>query len=97
MGRERFEQIHRYFTIRDGSIYPRRAGEEFTWKLKPVALKIRLAFSQNWIPGSHLAIDESIIPFRGNSDHIVKMKNKPILEGYKVWVLGDYGYVWSFL
>jgi hypothetical protein len=38
-----------------------------------------------------------MIPFRGNSDHTVKIKNKPISEGYKVWVLGDHGYVWSFL
>jgi hypothetical protein len=25
------------------------------------------------------------------------MKNKPILKGYKVWVLGDHGYMWYFL
>jgi hypothetical protein len=25
------------------------------------------------------------------------MKNKPIKEGFKVWVLGDEGYVWYFL
>jgi Transposase IS4 len=30
IGRERFEQIHRYFIIRDTSIYPRKAGENFT-------------------------------------------------------------------
>jgi hypothetical protein len=58
---------------------------------------IRLSFQQNWLPGSYLAIGESMIPFRGNSDHTVKMKNKPISEGYKVWVLGDHGYVWYFL
>jgi hypothetical protein len=93
----RFDQIHRYFTLRDSSIYPRRKDESFTWHLEPVATKIRLSFQQNWLPGSHLAIDESMIPYRGNSDHTVKMKNKPISEGYKVWVLGDQGYVWYFL
>ena len=46
---------------------------------------------------SHLAIDESMMPYRGNSSHTVKMKNKPISEGYKVWVRGDQGYVWYFL
>jgi hypothetical protein len=25
------------------------------------------------------------------------MKNKPISEGYKIWVLADYGYVWDWL
>ena len=97
MGRQRFEQIYRYFTIRDSSLYPRRKDEDFTWHLEPVATKIRLSFQQNWLPGSHLAIDESMIPYRGNSSHTVKMKNKPISEGYKVWVLGDHGYVWYFL
>jgi hypothetical protein len=97
MGRERFEQIHRYFTIRDGSIYPPRDDEDFTWHLEPVATMIRLSYQQNWSPGSHLAIDESMIPYRGKSDHTVKMKNKPISKGYKVWVLADHGYIWYFL
>ena len=38
-----------------------------------------------------------MIPYRGNSVHTMKMKNKPISEGYKVWVLGNQGYVWYFL
>jgi hypothetical protein len=38
-----------------------------------------------------------MIPYRGNSSHTAKMKNKLISEGYKVWVLGDHGYVWYFL
>jgi hypothetical protein len=54
---------------------------------------IRLAFQQNWEPGSYLAIDESMISFRGNFSHTVKIKNKPIKEGFKVWVLGDKDYV----
>jgi hypothetical protein len=38
-----------------------------------------------------------MIPFRGRSLHKVKMKNKPISEGYKVWELADNGYVWDWL
>ena len=97
LSRTRFEQIHRYFTIRDGSVYPPFPNENFTWHLEPVATKIRLSYQQNWSPGSHLTIDESMIPYRGRSEHTVKMKNKPISEGYKVWVLADHGYIWSFL
>ena len=97
IGRERFEQIHRYFTIRDGSLYPAISSEDFTWHLEPVATMIRLSYQQNWSPGSHLTIDESMIPFRGRSEHTVKMKNKPISEGYKVWVLANQGFIWSFL
>jgi Transposase IS4 len=38
-----------------------------------------------------------MIPYRGRSLHKVKMKNKPISEGYKVWVLADNGYAWDWL
>jgi hypothetical protein len=38
-----------------------------------------------------------MIPFRGNSSHTIKIKNKPIKECFKVWVLGDEGYVWHWL
>jgi hypothetical protein len=58
---------------------------------------IRLAFQQNWELRPHLAIDESMISFGGNSSHTVKIRNKPIKEGFKVWVLGDKGYVWYWL
>ena len=97
ISRERFEQIHRYFTIRDSSVYPAISKENFTWHLEPVATIIRLSCQQNWSPGSHFTIDESMILYRGRSEHTVKMKNKPISEGYKVWVLADHGFIWSFL
>jgi hypothetical protein len=93
INRHRFDQLHRYFIIRDGSVNPPNDNEDFWWHLEPMASIIRLAFQRNWEPGSHLAIDESMIPFRGNSSHTIKMKNKPIKEGFKAWVLGDEGYV----
>ena len=37
------------------------------------------------------------IAYRGRSSHKVKLPNKPIKEGYKVWVLGDNGYVYDWL
>jgi len=38
-----------------------------------------------------------MIPFSGRSKHTLKMKNKPIKEGFKVWALCDRGYLWDFL
>jgi Transposase IS4 len=38
-----------------------------------------------------------MIPYRGRSIHKVKLKNKPIQEGYKVWVLADHDYAWDWL
>jgi hypothetical protein len=38
-----------------------------------------------------------MIPYRGRTKHKVKLLNKLIKEGYKVWVLGDGGYVYDWL
>jgi hypothetical protein len=38
-----------------------------------------------------------MIVYRGRSKYTTKFKNKPISEGYKVWVLAEYGYIWSWL
>jgi len=94
---KRFQQIHRYLTLRDGSIHPQENGECFAWSVEPIASIIRRNCSANWTPSSHLAIDEAMIPYQGRSKHTVKLKNKPISEGYKVWVLEDSGYVYNWL
>ena len=46
---------------------------------------------------SHLVIDEVMIAYRGQSSHKVKLPNKFIKKGYKVWILGDVGYVYDWL
>jgi hypothetical protein len=38
-----------------------------------------------------------MLPFSGRSEDTVKIKNKPIKEGFKVWVLADQGYVYNWL
>ena len=38
-----------------------------------------------------------MIAYQGRSSHTIKIKNKPISEGYKVWVLAEAGYVWTWL
>jgi Transposase IS4 len=38
-----------------------------------------------------------MIAYRGRTSHKVKLPNKPIKEGYKVWVLGDSGYIYDWL
>jgi Transposase IS4 len=93
----RFDQIHRYFTLRDKSVHPKKEKETFAWQVEPIASIIKHNCKALWSPSSHLAIDESMIAYRGRSSHKVKLPNKPIKEGYKVWVLGDAGYVYDWL
>ncbi len=94
---KRFQQIHRYFTLRDKSVHPRQEGETFAWPVEPIAATVKQNCSTLWFPSSHLAIDEAMIPYCGRTKHKVKLPNKPIPEGYKVWALGDSGYIYDWL
>ena len=38
-----------------------------------------------------------MITFTGRIDHTIKIKNKPIAQGFKVWYLAEKGYIWSCL
>lgn len=84
-GLRRWEQIHRYFTLRDDAINPRKEGECFAYRVEPIATQIKRNIQASMVPASHLSIDESMISFRGRSIHKVKLPNKPIQEGFKVW------------
>jgi hypothetical protein len=35
--------------------------------------------------------------YRGRPIHKIELRNKPISEGYKAWVLADNGYAWNWL
>jgi Transposase IS4 len=97
MSLRRYHQTHRYFTLRDGTVNPRKEKETFAWKLEPVASIIKQNCKALWSPSSHLAVDEAMIAYKGRTVDKVKLPNKPIKEGYKVWVLGDAGYVYDGL
>jgi hypothetical protein len=93
----RFKQLHRYLLLRDEQLSPRKEEECFTYKVEPVASFIRNNCQRNWSPGTHIAVDEAMIAFRGRSNHKVKLKNKPIDEGYKVWIVAQKGYIITWL
>jgi Transposase IS4 len=93
----RYQQIHRYFTLWDKATNLKQEEETFTWQVEPVASIIKSNCKALWSSCSHLAVDEAMIAYRGRTRHKVKLLNKPIKEGYKVWVLGDAGYVYDWL
>jgi hypothetical protein len=43
-----------------------------------------------------VAIDEAMIAFRGRTLHKVKIKNKPIDEGFKTWMAAQSGYTMTW-
>jgi hypothetical protein len=69
----------------------------FWHKLEPFASHIRDTSKRVYTPSSHVTIDEAMLAFRGRTVHTTKLKNKPIKEGYKNWVLADHGYAWNWL
>ena len=44
-----------------------------------------------------MTIDEAMLAFRGRTVHTTKLKNKPIKESYKNWLLAEHGYAWNWL
>ena len=38
-----------------------------------------------------------MVAFTGRSKHTIKLKNKPIHTGYKLWCIGDHDYIWNWL
>jgi hypothetical protein len=97
IGLKRYEQLHRYFHLRDEAVHPQKSHEGWFWRIEPIGTMIRQACKAMWSVGSHLAIDEAMIAFTGRTDHTIKIKNKPISQGFKIWVLAEKGYVWSWL
>ena len=95
MGQKRFEQIHRFFSLNSNPITPSDAP--WFYRIQAVAELIRTACRNAYKPSSHVAIDEAMVAFKGRSRHIIKIKNKPIDTGYKLWCIGDHGYIWSWL
>ena len=97
MSKTRFAELHRYLHLRDKYTHSKIEQEDFQWKVEPVATIIHTNCQQNWLPATHVTIDEAMLPFRGRSEDTIKMKNKLIEEGFKVWVLADLGYVYNWL
>ena len=94
MGCTRFELIHRFFSPY-AAPFPQNAP--WFYRIQRIADLIRNACRNSYTPSSNIAIDEAMVAFEGRSKHTVKLKNKPIDTGYKVWCIGDHGYIWSWL
>jgi hypothetical protein len=66
-------------------------------KLEPLASLLRTKFQEYVVLSQNVSFDEMMVPFSGRSWHTLKMKNKLVSEGFKVWALCDHRYLWDFL
>jgi hypothetical protein len=94
----RFQQIKRYFHVSPPPTTSIRLPlSHWYLKLEPLASLLRTKFKTFVVLGQNVSFDEMMVPYSGRSKHTLKMKNKLIKEGFKIWALCDRGYLWDFL
>jgi hypothetical protein len=94
LSRDRFEAITRYLRVS-----PPEAGaaprNPFSF-VRAFIASLNHSFPRHWNPGCHLALDESMVSFRGRSDIKQFVPGKPHPHGYKIWVLANENYMLQF-
>ena len=97
IGVVRFQQLDRHF--RASPPWPKSDTTPKTTftRIDELAEYIRLTCRKLYTPGTHLAVDETIQRFMGRAPEIVNIPSKPTLEGFKIWVLANEGYILDFI
>ena len=94
LSRDRFESITRYLRVS-----PTEAGASprnpFSF-VRAFIASLNHSFPCHWNPGRHIALDESMVSFRGRSDIKQFVPGKPHPHGYKIWVLANDNYMLQF-
>ena len=96
MARDRFSSIWRYLHIENNQ--GERANTGKLWKLRWLLDQLKSRFQTAMTLSANVAIDESMIKFKGRLGFRQYMPAKPIKWGIKVWALCDSttGYMWNF-
>lgn len=94
LGLVRFQQLKRYFHL--AAPNPPKNTPWFA-KIEPFSNALRVASMRYLVPPTELSIDEMMVRFTGRSLHTIKIKNKPIKQGYKLFALCWRGFTWFFL
>lgn len=103
----RWQQIHRFLHVFDegaelakpssNSTNPNPKRFKAHEKVTLIADIVRTNFRRYWTPSTHLTVDECIEGFCGRSPDTVNIPSKPTPIGYKIWAIGDSGYILDFL
>jgi hypothetical protein len=95
---KRFQQLKRFLKVSNLNTEDQRLPNDKIWwyKVEPLATEFQSAAKKYYTPGSKVSIDEIMIRCFGRTLHTVKMPNKPIKQGYKVFAIAEHGYIWTF-
>jgi hypothetical protein len=84
----RYTQIKRYFYV----AVPTNKDQAWYIKLSLLYEHLNSQFKAFCIPSQNISVDKIIKAFTSWSAHTLKMPNKPVKEGYKMWALADHRY-----
>ena len=90
----RFTQLLRYFHIAE----PTPAGERHTviQKIAPLYHLCQTTFFEYFVPPRELAVDETMVRFKGRSPWKTVIKGKPTPIGYKLFTVASHGFLLGF-
>ena len=88
----RFEQIKRYLHISPTTPTCIPTNQWYL-KLAPLFNILCTQFKAYVVIGQNVSFDEIMVPFTGRSWHTIKIKNKPVSEGFKLCALCYRGYI----
>lgn len=88
---KRFSFLLTHLHLNDNAVTPDKNSENYDklYKLRPLLDHLGKSFFGCYVPHQKLAIDESMVKFKGRSSLKQYMRDKPIKRGYKVWMLCD--------
>lgn len=99
MSVNRFGWLLSHLHVNDNHFLPARNSPRYDklYKVRPLLDTLKNTFEKNYRPTENMAIDESMIKFKGRSYLKQYMPKKPVKRGYKVWMLcASSGYCLKF-
>ena len=97
MSRIRFEQIQTFLHLNDNTLQQDRNAPNVDklHKIRPLITHMERKFASLYYPGKNLAVDESMMPWKGRLQFKQYIPSKPYRYGIKIYFLcdADNGYV----
>ena len=90
----RFQQLKRYIHVCDP--HGDNVKSVFFGKVEPLFGHIRETCKSVWTRRCRVSVDEMMVTCMGRCLETVRVKNKPIGQGFKLWALRERGYVFDF-
>lgn len=75
----------------DNSVQPKKGDLHYDklYKIRPLLSRLSQTFAECYTPHQNVAVDESMVKFKGRSTIKQYIRDKPIKRGFKIWMLCD--------